>query len=194
MKAKSEKKRRAVLEEIEPRILYSADFAPALADAAAFVPEAEQRTLEPSGEFIQTSTQDTQTRRHEIVFVDPATPEYQKLIDDIRAQDGDADIEVVLLDLERDGIEQISQTLAGRRDISAMHLISHGAEGSVQLGSSLLNFDSAPECQADQGLGKRADGQRRYPDLWLRCGRQRRRQVVGQCVGTVDRCGCKCQR
>ncbi len=142
MKAKSEKKRRAVLEEIEPRILYSADFAPALADAAAFVPEAEQRTLEPSGEFIQASTQDTQSRRHDIVFVDPATPDYQKLIDDIRAQDGDADIEVVLLDVERDGIEQISQTLAGRRDISAMHLISHGAEGSVQLGSSLLNFDS----------------------------------------------------
>jgi len=32
--------------------------------------------------------------------------------------------------------------LAGQKDVSAVHLISHGSDGEVHLGSSLLNFDS----------------------------------------------------
>jgi hypothetical protein len=38
--------------------------------------------------------------------------------------------------------KQISDVLAGQKDVSAVHLISHGSDGEVHLGSSLLNFDS----------------------------------------------------
>jgi hypothetical protein len=140
MKARSARKRHAVVEEIEPRILYAADFAPALADAAAFVPEAEQRLVEPSGEFTETGIQET--RQHEIVFVDSATPDYSKLIEDIRSHNGERDIEVVLLDGGKDGIEQITKTLSGREGITAVHIVSHGSDGGVQLGKSNLNFDA----------------------------------------------------
>src|SRR5262245_18053448 len=102
MKARSEKKRRPVVEEIEPRILYSADFAPALADAAALASPAEQRAVDASGEYAQTEQQHTQGQRHEVVFVDPATPDYAKLVDDIRRQSGERDIEVVMLDAGKD--------------------------------------------------------------------------------------------
>ena len=71
------------------------------------------------------------------------TPDYQKLVDDIVKQAGDGrDIEVVLLDASKDGIQQITDILAARQDLSAVHLISHGADGQVQLGTTSLDFDT----------------------------------------------------
>ena len=148
MKRKPAKPRRPVVETLEPRILYSADFAPLLLDHAAPLQQAEQRTLEAGGEFaanaVQTHTSaPAQTVRHEVVFVDTATPDYQKLVQDITGQQSSTrQIEVVLLDSRADGIKQISDTLAGRHDIDAVHIISHGADGAVQLGNTTLNFDS----------------------------------------------------
>ncbi len=81
--------------------------------------------------------------RHELVVVDTATPDYQRLIDDILAQSGDdRDFEIVLLDSNADGIEQISRTLRGEAGLSAVHIISHGGDGTVQLGSAVLNIDT----------------------------------------------------
>ena len=122
--------------------MYSADFAPALVPDTGLDVQAEQRTVDPSGEFNQTSAQQVQASRHEIVFVETATPDYEKLIADIRAQGSGRDIEVVLLDAGKDGVAQITKTLAGRDDVSAVHLVSHGADGSVQLGKTSLDFDS----------------------------------------------------
>ena len=42
----------------------------------------------------------------------------------------------------RTASRQITQTLAGRQDVSAVHIVSHGADGSVQLGKTSLDFDS----------------------------------------------------
>ena len=47
-----------------------------------------------------------------------------------------------MLDAGKDGIRQITETLAGRTDISAVHIVSHGADGAVQLGKGSLDFDS----------------------------------------------------
>ena len=47
-----------------------------------------------------------------------------------------------LLKSGTDGIKQITQTLAGMQDVSAVHIISHGSDGEVQLGGATLNFDS----------------------------------------------------
>ncbi len=52
------------------------------------------------------------------------------------------DIDVVLLNDHEDGIAQISDVLDGESDISAIHIISHGADGTIQLGNSTLDFDS----------------------------------------------------
>ena len=109
-----------MVEEIEPRILYSADFSPGLLAAAPLPLDAEHRTLDAGGEFAAQSTQqqsapsaqNQQASRHEVVFVDTATPDYQKLVEDIQAQSGaDRQLDVVLLDPNADGIKQISATL-----------------------------------------------------------------------------------
>ena len=143
--SRSRKSQRPAVETLEPRILYSADFAPGLLNAAPLAPEVEQRTLDASGEFSHAEAGELHTRRHEVVFVDCATPDYGRLIEDIRSQGGARDVEVVLLDADRDGIEQIGETLGRRHDVAAIHIVSHGTQGSVQLGSGRLDFDSLLE-------------------------------------------------
>ena len=151
MKKAPHPRRKPVVEEIEPRILYSADFSPALLAAGPSPLDAEHRTLDAGGEFAAQgaqqqsapATQNQQAIRHEVVFVDTATPDYQKLVDDIKAQSGASrQLDVVLLDPNVDGIKQISATLAGMQDVSAVHIIGHGTDGAIELGGVTLNFDS----------------------------------------------------
>ena len=60
----------------------------------------------------------------------------------LRRADEQRHLEVVLLDSDSNGIDRISAALNGRHDISAIHIISHGSDGEVQLGAARLNFDS----------------------------------------------------
>ena len=123
-------RQRPAVELLEPRVLYSADLTPAALAGGALLGPAEHRLLD----------QAVETRAQEMVFVDTATPDYQVLIDDITRQAGPGrDVEVILLDGKSDGIEQISEALSGRSDVSAVHIISHGADGSVQLGAGTLD-------------------------------------------------------
>jgi hypothetical protein len=54
-KPRAPRARRPVIEEIEPRILYSADFSPGLVETTAPLDEPEQRLLDGSGEFVSVS-------------------------------------------------------------------------------------------------------------------------------------------
>ncbi|MEG4818339.1 Calx-beta domain-containing protein, partial [Microcoleus sp. K5-D4] len=53
--------------------------------------------------------------------------------------------EVVVLDGNRDAIDQITQILALRTNIDSIHIVSHGAPGSLQLGDGNLSLDDI-EC------------------------------------------------
>ena len=76
-------------------------------------------------------------QRTEIVFVESNVADYRTLIRDI-----DPALEIHVLDAGADGLAQIAQILAGRSGIDAIHLISHGAEGVLQLGAVTLNDDT----------------------------------------------------
>ncbi|WP_178119528.1 Ig-like domain-containing protein [Pseudomonas sp. SCB32] len=71
--------------------------------------------------------------RKEVVFVDTRVPDYQTLLKDISP-----DAEVVLLSTDKDGVQQIADALAGRHDIDAIHIISHGDSGVLLLGNGPL--------------------------------------------------------
>lgn len=82
----------------------------------------------------------------EIVFVDTGVENYQTLVNDLFSNaDSSRNIEVVLLDSVQNGIEKISTTLQDRDDLDAIHIISHGSDGNVQLGNTLLNADALEE-------------------------------------------------
>jgi hypothetical protein len=140
---------RPLVEELEPRILYSADAFAGLLHDDAFGAQAEVRVLEPlpaapaSSVATPQDARSEQARSHELVFIDQRVPDYQVLVDDLISQnEGSRQVEIFLLDPNRDGIEQIGQVLGQRHDIGAVHLISHGAAGRVELGSGALDFDS----------------------------------------------------
>ncbi|MDH4237122.1 MAG: DUF4347 domain-containing protein [Nitrospira sp.] len=78
--------------------------------------------------------------RVEIVFVDSSIEDIEALLADVNP-----DATVVLLDSSRDGIEQIAEDLANRQNVDAIHIVSHGSEGSLQLGTATLDAASMDE-------------------------------------------------
>jgi len=157
--------RRALFEELERRILLSADFESALLDPSLVDgvdpnhPAAHLDLLQES----ESATHDAAVVRRELVFVDTGVEGYQALLADLQSADSRArQLEVVLLDGERDGIQQISEILEGREDLDAIHIVSHGTEGAVQLGSTWLtgeNLDAYRSAIAGWGdaLSEKAD-------------------------------------
>ena len=75
----------------------------------------------------------------ELVIVNENIADYQQLIADLQGENTGRIIEVVVLDADRDGIEQVSEILAVRSDLAAVHFISHGADGQILLGNSSLD-------------------------------------------------------
>ncbi|MFZ6872264.1 DUF4347 domain-containing protein [Undibacterium sp. Di27W] len=72
--------------------------------------------------------------RVEIVFIEDNVRDIDTLLKGI----GDGR-EVHILDSSKDGLAQMADILAGRKDIDALHLISHGKEASVNLGGLILD-------------------------------------------------------
>ena len=91
----------------------------------------------------------------EMVFVDPSVENYASLLSDLPD-----DVEVVILDPERDGVEQIREALAGHSEIEALHIISHGDAGSLNLGGAnldVMNLDANAEALGDWGAALSED-------------------------------------
>ncbi|QXH57266.1 Ig-like domain-containing protein [Pseudomonas maumuensis] len=70
---------------------------------------------------------------HEVVFIDSAVSDYQKLIAGLPAG-----VEVVVLENGKDGFKQIADYLNGRSDITSVDIISHGDQGYVYLAGNAI--------------------------------------------------------
>jgi hypothetical protein len=68
-----------------------------------------------------------------LVFVDSAVQDYQSLLDGLVGE-----AKAILLDFNRDGIEQITDTIAQLNQVVSIHIVSHGDAGNVYLGSTRL--------------------------------------------------------
>ncbi|WP_088743739.1 DUF4347 domain-containing protein [Cobetia sp. QF-1] len=69
-----------------------------------------------------------------VIFVDSNVTNYESLVEEL-----DSDAEVVILDGESDGIEQIASYLKDQQGISSVHILSHGEEGELSLGTATLD-------------------------------------------------------
>ncbi|AEG93382.1 Ig-like domain-containing protein [Ramlibacter tataouinensis] len=120
-----------------------------VADVPAFHPaQGQQDAQDPdAGPSVEPAPAPSGTSR-EIIFVDAAVQDVQPYLHGRTA-------EVVVLDASRDGMEQIAEALEGRSDITAIHILSHGSEGQLRLGTAVLDTGSmdryADELQAIQG-------------------------------------------
>jgi autotransporter-associated beta strand protein len=133
---------RRTMMALEPRIMFdgaavetaadttaAVEPAPPLQDAAAI--EAA-KLAEAAADVAPPAVQadPAQQQRTEVLFVENNVADYQTLINN--AKPGS---EVHVLDASQDGLAQMAQILDGRSGIDAIHVISHGAEGTLSLGS-----------------------------------------------------------
>ncbi len=84
--------------------------------------------------FAGTSRATEENLAREIVFIDPGVSDAETLFAGLRT-----DLECVRLQPGTDGLAQIATHLSTRRDLGAIHIISHGEVGKIQLGSGWLD-------------------------------------------------------
>jgi hypothetical protein len=78
----------------------------------------------------------TQASGSAIAFIDTQVENYQGLMAGVKPG-----TEVVVLDGNKDAIDQITEILRARTNIDSIHIVSHGAPGSLQLGDGNLSLD-----------------------------------------------------
>ncbi len=93
----------------------------------------------------QTVAADVSPGTKSIVFVDPRVVDSEAIIRTIAPG-----TEIVMLNAETDGLDQIAAYLAGHdHDIASIHILSHGASGELQLGGARITGDTLLAHQAD---------------------------------------------
>ena len=68
-----------------------------------------------------------------IVFVDTRVQNWEQLLAGLVP-----DVQVILLDSLRDGVNQIAQALTSVNNLDGIHIVSHGSEGMLYLGDTAL--------------------------------------------------------
>ena len=121
---------------LEERIMLSATPMAVVADAQAVEPvDCPDNVDAPAAESQDADAQEVTS----IVFVDSSVEDFQQLVDDIDQSGG---TQVVLIDSQSDGIDQISEYLSRHSGIESVHIVSHGTDGEVRLGNTLLNANT----------------------------------------------------
>lgn len=126
---------------LEPRLMFDAHSAKTVpehvVDAAhllgdAGLPVAPERPVEHPVEkpAMPAATGSNDTAPNEIVFVDTSVADWQTLAGNVRPG-----AKVVLIDPTSDGLAQIEAALQGGVKVDAIHILSHGEEGTLLLGS-----------------------------------------------------------
>lgn len=82
---------------------------------------------------------------HSIAFIDASLPELSTLLSAIPEGSN-----IVLLNPNSDGMEQIAATLAGRTNVDSIHILTHGHKGSMSIGSATLTLSSMDGEHADE--------------------------------------------
>ncbi|WP_175429714.1 Ig-like domain-containing protein [Azospirillum argentinense] len=98
--------------------------------------------------------------RREVAFIDMALDDWQSLKAEMPAG-----IEVFLIDSRADGMAAMARTLDARCDIHAVHVLSHGFEGGLQLGSG--RFDTRALAQRVEELASIASSLAPEGDILL---------------------------
>ncbi len=157
---------RACAEAVEPRVLYSAD---PFGAQDHWVGEAEVRVLDlpaaPKAEtpddlaVTERAAETTRETAHEATReTSNATPEPLRIVAFIDAAMADvpgwdtalpAEAERIQLNNRADGVQQIAQVLQGRQGLDAIHLISRGGAGQLQLGNRTVDERAMTEQDAD---------------------------------------------
>lgn len=134
---------------IEPRILLDA----AAGETAEMIAGeiAQAQAAEWAEAITQTSDKETDggaafdTNKIEIAFIDAGVTNYEAVVEEMGPN-----IEIVIIDSKSDGVHQIADHLEDRSDVNAIHIISHGKSGTLNLGDGKLTSDTINGEYADE--------------------------------------------
>ncbi|MCK1368269.1 DUF4347 domain-containing protein [Bradyrhizobium sp. 62] len=100
----------------------------------------ENATLQPGTGHVPEGPGFAIANSKPIVFIDSALPDYENIVGAISDGPDAANTDIVVLDSTKPEIAQITDTLAGRTGVTAVHIFSHGFEASVGLGGTQLDL------------------------------------------------------
>ncbi|WP_135078977.1 DUF4347 domain-containing protein [Terasakiella sp. SH-1] len=128
---------------LETRFMFDGAMAADLVETTTQLNVSEIQTKD---ENIDTGTKSDKT----VVFVDETVENYQSLIDAI-----DPTASVYLITKNNDGFEQMAKTLDGQSDIASIHILGHGDEGTILLGTSTLDQNTLEQYENSlQAIGQ----------------------------------------
>ncbi|MEM0900452.1 MAG: DUF4347 domain-containing protein, partial [Pseudomonadota bacterium] len=127
---------------LEPRVLLDAAMdatAEATADIAVDLEAlaAEADAQREADENTLAAIAELEAAPNEVFFIDAAVENAEDIIASLPAG-----AEVVRISADSDGVKQIASHLEGRSDIDAIHIVSHGRSGTLDLGSTKLTESS----------------------------------------------------
>src|SRR6056297_1169029 len=131
---------------LEPRQMLAGDAGVAIGAAVDHV-AAECSPPTPAAETVATP-------RH-LVFVDAAVTDFGKWADALPVN-----AELTILREDGDAIDQITQSLAGHRQVASVHIISHGRQGELRLAGQAIDRQTLEDHSAELdawGLSLTAD-------------------------------------
>ena len=126
----------SAMESLEERVLF--DGMPD-GDLSFLLPGSEQ----PVPAQVQLNADADSTGPRELVLIDAAVEDPQTLLQSILESNPHTAFEVRILDADRNGVAQITSLLSESTvDYEAVHILSHGNQGEVHLGSGVLTNDN----------------------------------------------------
>ncbi|MFK7863230.1 MAG: DUF4347 domain-containing protein, partial [Pseudohongiellaceae bacterium] len=72
----------------------------------------------------------------ELLIIDAAVPDKHLLLNGLSSN-----VQVEVIDQGADGLHQLETLLSNYSNLSALHLVSHGSDGALQLGETVVNSD-----------------------------------------------------
>ena len=112
-------------------------------DVAPVVVEASKETTLIKSSIVTFAPDIALAPVKEIIFIDGSLKNIDTLVADVTKQLGDTG-KVVVLDAHKDGVDQITETLAANKGVQTVQILSHGSDGNLYLGNadlSLKNMD-----------------------------------------------------
>ena len=122
---------KSFFESLEDRVLFDG-----VPDATFILPQADGQEAAPAQ--MQELDPAAIEGPREIVFIDAGVENSDELLAGILESKPDATLEIRFIDADSDGIQQITDVLnASEGQYDAIHILSHGDDGEVNLGNSV---------------------------------------------------------
>ena len=123
--------------------LHAANGPPATADSSSVVTNGSNTTIyQNNGTGAASGSVSVPAQ---LIIIDGAVSGFSPLIEGL--QGGNSNVQVVVLDAQSNGIQQITELLKSYHNLDAIHILAHSGDGALRMGNLVLNDSKLTENQ-----------------------------------------------